>query len=84
MIEKTKISLEKLGELIDEGMEIRPALNAPEEVKQISEQFNISLEEHKKILIGINSQKLIEQKDKTEDNTNKIEENQEENIDEQK
>ena len=84
VIEKTKISLEKLGELIDEGIEIRPALNAPEEVKQISEQFNISLEEHKKILIGINSQKLIEQKDKTEDNTNKIEENQEENIDEQK
>lgn len=76
-------SIEKLGELIDEGMEIKPALNASEEIKQISEQFNISLEEHKKILIGINSQKLIEQKDKTEDNTNKTEENQEENIDEQ-
>ena len=84
IIPKVGASIEKLGELIDEGMEIRPALNAPEDVKQISEQFNISLEEHKKILIGINSQKLIEQKDKTEDNTNKIEENQEENIDEQK
>lgn len=75
-------SIEKLGELIDEGMEIKPALNAPKEITQISEQFNSSLEEHKKILIGINSQKLIEQKNEIRNNENKSEYNQKENIDE--
>ena len=62
-------------------MEIKPALNAPKEITQISEQFNSSLEEHKKILIGINSQKLIEQKNEIKNNENKSEYNQKENID---
>lgn len=77
VLEKIKMSLDKMGELLDLGMEIKPALNAPEEVKQISGQFNISLEEHKKILIGINPQKLIEQKDEQVVGEN------EENINEQ-
>lgn len=62
VIEKVKIALDKLGELLDNGMEIMPALSAPEEIKQISSNFYSALEEHKNVLIGISSQKLIEHK----------------------
>lgn len=63
ILEKTKISLEKIGELIDKGMEIVPAFNAPEEIKVLSTDYCQKLEEHKNKMIGLNNQKLLEQKD---------------------
>ena len=63
-------SMEKLGELLDDGLELKTALNAPEDIKQISENFNISLEEHKKIQLSINPQKLLEQKNDDKDVAN--------------
>lgn len=70
VIEKVKVALDKLGELLDNGMEIKPALNAPEEIKQISANFYSALEEHKNLSIGISSQKLIEQRNNV-DNSEK-------------
>lgn len=55
-------SLETMGKLMDEGMEIVPALNAPDEIKILSTNFNEKLEEHKNLMIGVNTQKLIEKK----------------------
>ena len=82
LIEKTKIALDKMGELLDLGMEIKPALNASEEIKQISDNFNKALDEHKKFLIGLSQQKLIEQKNDLEDKKSENDKNEEDNIDE--
>lgn len=82
LIEKTKMSLDKMGELLDAGMEIKPALNASEEVKHISDNLNKALDEHKKFLIGLSQQKLIEQKNDSEDIAIENDKNQEENINE--
>ena len=60
VLEKAKFSIEKMGELLDKGMEIQPAFNASEDVLQLSEQFKEKLEKHKNHVIGLNSQKLIE------------------------
>lgn len=59
-------SLEIMGKLMDEGMEIVPALNAPDEIKTLSTNFNEKLDEHKKLMIGLSTQKLIEKKDNEE------------------
>lgn len=65
-------SIEIMGKLMDEGMEIVPALNAPDEIKILSTNYNEKLEEHKNLMIGLNTQKLIEKKDiKNNDQKNK-------------
>lgn len=81
VIEKTKMAIEKIGELIDKGMEIKLAYNASEEMKVISTQYNEMLEKHKQFVIGLNTQKLIEKRD-IEDNDQDNKKN-EENIDDE-
>lgn len=57
-----KDSIEKMGELIDKGMEIKPAISASEEIKKLSVEVKLTIEEYQKKMIGINETKLIEQK----------------------
>ena len=78
VIEKAKMAIEKIGELIDNGMEVKLAYNASEEIKTILAQYNEKLEEHKQFVIGVNKQKLIEKKDIEEDKNNEEHINDEE------
>lgn len=62
------LSLEYIGNLIDQGMEIHPEYSAPKEVQELANDVNKNIASYKKKLLGIPETKLI-----TEDKGKKAE-----------
>ena len=52
-------SLEKIGKLLIQGMEIVPAINSKPEIKELSQKATKNIQEKRKLIIGCDNQKYL-------------------------
>lgn len=65
-----RIAIYKMGNLLLQGMEIVPAINAKPEVKQLSQKASKNIEEKRKLIIGCDNLKYITVQDSNIDTRN--------------
>ena len=67
-INAVRLSMRKMAKLMLEGMEIHPAIKAPEEVKLISNDLQKQITAYQQVYISVEDTKLVETKKKNKKN----------------